>query len=119
MFNLKSFASVCRPDSRWAAFFTSILVWGVGMGCFQAVFNNFITVFYALFGGWVFDRYGAGALNRLLDGFDGNLTSSKWAKICKVSQDTANREITPLVAAGVLHREGSGRSTHYVIRQDV
>ena len=67
----------------------------------------------------VFDRYGAGALNRLLDGFDGNLTSSKWAKICKVSQDTANREITPLVAAGVLHREGSGRSTHYVIRQDV
>lgn len=62
MLNLKSFASVCRPDSGWAAFFTSILVWGVGMGCFQAVFNNFITVFYALFGGWVFDRYGAGAL---------------------------------------------------------
>ena len=66
-----------------------------------------------------FNEHQREMLNRLLDGFDGNLTSSKWAKICKVSQDTANREITPLVAAGVLHREGSGRSTHYVIRQDV
>ena len=66
-----------------------------------------------------FNEHQREMLNRLLDGFDGNLTSSKWAKICKVSQDTANREIKPLVAAGVLHREGSGRSTHYVIRQDV
>ena len=55
-------------------------------------------------------------LNRLLDGFDGNLTSSKWAKICKVSQDTASREITALIAQGVLRQEGAGRSTHYVIQ---
>lgn len=54
-------------------------------------------------------------LNRLLDGFIGNLTSSKWAKICKVSQDTATREISSLVAAGVLRQEGAGRSTHYLI----
>lgn len=54
-------------------------------------------------------------LNRLLDGFDGNLTSSKWAKICKVSQDTANREIAALVKAGILVQVGCGRSTHYVI----
>ena len=54
-------------------------------------------------------------LNMLLDGFEGNLTSSKWAKICKVSQDTAAREIAPLVAFGVLRQEGAGRSTHYVI----
>ena len=64
-----------------------------------------------------FNEHQREMLNRLLDGFDGNLTSSKWAKICKVSQDTANREITPLVAAGVLHREGSGRSTHYVMQR--
>lgn len=50
MFNLKSFASVCRPNSGWAAFFTSILVWGVGMGCFQAVFNNFIVETYHIGG---------------------------------------------------------------------
>ena len=55
-------------------------------------------------------------LNMLFDGFEGNLTSSKWAKICKVSQDTASREINDLVAKGVLRQEGRGRSTHYVLR---
>jgi len=53
-------------------------------------------------------------LNKLFDGFDGNLTSSKWAKICKVSQDTASREINALVEKGILRQEGQGRSTHYV-----
>ena len=54
-------------------------------------------------------------LNRLLDGFTGNLTSSKWAKMCKVSQDTASREIANLVAGDILRREGRGRSTRYVL----
>ena len=54
-------------------------------------------------------------LNRLLDGFVGNLSSSKWAKICKVSQDTASREIADLVSRRILRQEGSGRSTHYVL----
>lgn len=54
-------------------------------------------------------------LNMLFDGFKGNLTSSKWAKICKVSQDTASREINALVAKGILRQEGRGRSTHYVL----
>ncbi len=55
-------------------------------------------------------------LNRLLDGFDGHLTSSKWAKICKVSQDTASREIQMLVGRNILLQVGKGRTTHYVIR---
>jgi len=54
-------------------------------------------------------------LNRLFDGFKGNLTSSKWAKICNVSQDTASRAINALVAKDILRREGQGRSTHYVL----
>ena len=54
-------------------------------------------------------------LNRLLDGFEGNLTSSKWAKICKVSQDTASREIRDLVDRGVLRQRGLGRSTYYAM----
>jgi Fic family protein len=52
-------------------------------------------------------------LNRLLNGFEGHLTTSKWAKICKVSQDTATREINALVEEGVLARRGEGRGTHY------
>ena len=55
-------------------------------------------------------------LNRLLDGFEGNMTSSKWAKICKVSQDTASREIAALVGNGLLRQVGQGRSTHYELK---
>lgn len=50
MFNLKSYSAVCKPGSGWAAFFTSILVWGIGIGCFQATFNNFIIEFYNISG---------------------------------------------------------------------
>jgi Fic family protein len=53
-------------------------------------------------------------LNRLLDGFDGKLTSSKWATIAKCSPDTALRDITQLLDLGVLQKTpGGGRSTGY------
>ncbi len=53
-------------------------------------------------------------INRLLDGFEGKLTSSKWAKLTKTSQDTAHRDITNLVERGALRKdEGGGRSTSY------
>jgi Fic family protein len=53
-------------------------------------------------------------LNRLLDGFDGKLTSSKWAAIAKCSPDTALRDITDLLARGVLRKASAGgRSTSY------
>ncbi len=53
-------------------------------------------------------------LNRLLDGFEGKLTTSKWAKIAKCSQDTAYRDILDLIDRGVLQKDpGGGRSTSY------
>jgi Fic family protein len=53
-------------------------------------------------------------LNRLLDGFEGKLTSSKWALIEKCSPDTALRDIQDLVDQGILVKdEGGGRSTSY------
>ena len=53
-------------------------------------------------------------LNRLLGDFEGKLTSSKWAKIEKCSQDTALRDIASLVEQGVLKRDDhGGRSTSY------
>ena len=57
-------------------------------------------------------------LNRLLDGFEGKLTSSKWAKIAGCSPDTALRDITELLSLGVLRKlpEG-GRSTSYELAQ--
>lgn len=53
-------------------------------------------------------------LNRLLDGFDGKLTSKKWAAIAKCSSDTALRDINDLLVRGVLQKsESGGRSTSY------
>lgn len=78
----------------------------------------------------VFDRnrfwehHGKTALNsrqrqmvdRLLDGFFGNLTSSKWAKMTKSSPDTALRDIQDLISKGILIKEeGGGRSTNYAL----
>jgi Fic family protein len=53
-------------------------------------------------------------LNKLLDDFEGTLTTSKWAKLTKSSQDTAYRDILDLVERGMLQKDpGGGRSTSY------
>jgi len=53
-------------------------------------------------------------LNKLFDGFEGKLTTSKWAKITKCSQDTAHRDILTLIELGALQKDsGGGRSTSY------
>jgi Fic family protein len=53
-------------------------------------------------------------LNKLLDGFEGKLTTSKWAKLTNSSQDTAYRDILDLVECGILRKDsGAGRSTSY------
>lgn len=53
-------------------------------------------------------------LNKIMDGFDGKLTSSKWAKIVKCSKDTAVRDINDLIEKGILQKEAAGgRSTNY------
>ena len=55
-------------------------------------------------------------LNKLLDGFIGKLTSSKWAKIAKCSPDTALRDINDLIKKEILQKEDAGgRSTSYVL----
>ena len=57
-------------------------------------------------------------LNRLLDGFEGKLNSSKWAAIAKCSPDTALRDINELLAHGVLRKSAAGgRSTSYELAE--
>ena len=57
-------------------------------------------------------------VNRLLDGFEGKLTSSKWAAIAQCSPDTALRDITDLLARGVLRKsDAGGRSTSYELER--
>ena len=58
------------------------------------------------------------AMTRLLDGFEGNLTSGKYAKLAKCSSDTALRDLRALVEWGLLSRgNGNGRSACYELRQ--
>ena len=53
-------------------------------------------------------------INRLMDGFEGKLTSSKYAKLTKCSQDTASRDIDDLIARRILLKDpAGGRSTSY------
>jgi len=57
-------------------------------------------------------------LNKLLDGFDGKLTSSKWAALAKCSPDTALRDINELLTHGLLRKsESGGRSTSYEVNK--
>ncbi len=59
-------------------------------------------------------------INRLLDGFEGKLTSSKWAAIAKCSPDSALRDITQLLELGVLKKApGGGRSTSYELSDGI
>jgi Fic family protein len=70
--------------------------------------------FWELHGGEKFNERQIKMLNRLLNGFQGKMTSSKWAALGKCSQDTASRDIDDLVKRGILEKDAAGgRSTSY------
>jgi Fic family protein len=72
--------------------------------------------FWAAIGGLAINERQRLVLNRLLDGFEGKLTTSKYAKLAKCSQDTALRDVLPLVERGILVRNPQGgRSTSYAL----
>jgi Fic family protein len=57
-------------------------------------------------------------INKLLDGFTGKLTTTKWGSICKCSQDTALRDVQDLIQKEILQKEpGGGRNTSYMLRK--
>jgi Fic family protein len=70
--------------------------------------------FWERHAGAAFNERQRSLINKLLNGFEGKLTSSKWAKLAKCSQDTASRDIEDLIKRKVLSKdEGGGRSTSY------
>jgi Fic family protein len=93
------------------------------LGCLDRAFDGSETILAAVIEKAEFWKKHAAAkindrqrdiLNRLLDGFEGKLTSSKWALIEKCSPDTALRDIAALVELGILDKdEAGGRSTSY------
>src|SRR5262249_5847968 len=93
------------------------------LGCLDRAFDGAETISAAVFKKARFREVHAAAsvserqrkvADRLLDGFDGKLTSSIWAKLADCSQDTALRDIENLVAQGILVKDAAGgRSTSY------
>jgi Fic family protein len=70
--------------------------------------------FWEQHGSLTFNERQRAIINRLLNGFEGKLTTSKWAVLGKCSQDTALRDIDDLIKRGVLAKDaGGGRSTSY------
>ena len=65
----------------------------------------------------VFNERQKKVLNRFMDNFEGKLTSSKWAKICNCSQDSATKDINDLIDKKILKKVGDGRNTHYVLNK--
>ncbi len=100
---------------------TSQLEWF--LECLDRAIGGAETLLSAIFEKARFWEHHAGAsfndrqrivINRLLNGFEGKLTSSKWAKLGKCSPDTALRDIDDLVMRGVLVKDAAGgRSTSY------
>lgn len=74
--------------------------------------------FWSKWAGLALNERKSAMINKLLDGFEGKFTSSKWANIMKCSPDTALRDLSDLVAKGVLLKaEDGGRGTNYVFRE--
>jgi Fic family protein len=74
--------------------------------------------FWQKHAGATFNERQRAMIDRLLNGFEGKLTSSKWAQLTKCSQDTALRDIDDLIAKGVLTRDAAGgRSTSYLLAE--
>jgi Fic family protein len=109
--------------TRWLEWF---------LACLDRAFDHAETIlaavlhkarFWDRFAKTEFNERQRSMINRLLNHFDGKLTSSKWATLAKCSQDTALRDIEGLIRTGVLKKDSSGgRSTSYSlakIRPDV
>ena len=85
---------------------------------------------FILFKTRLFDRFSDNmnerqikALNRMLEngpaGFDGGMRTQKYMSITGASKATTARDLQHLVDIGVFKQVGNGRSTHYLIREDI
>ena len=104
--------------TEWLAWFLQCLINAIDSANSNLYSTLAKTQFWQHWQGVPFNERQIKLLNRLLDGFVGNLTNKKWSLIAKCSADTALRDITDLLDRGVLSRgSSSGRSTHYLIKQ--
>ena len=117
----KAYYDILERTQRGTLDITNWLDWF--LGCLERAFDGADTILGSVLQkAALWEKHGASALNdrqrlllnRVLDGFEGKLTSSKWAKIAKVSQPTATHDIDDLIKRGILKKDAAGgRSTSY------
>ena len=123
----KAYYDILEATQKGGLGITPWLEWF--LGCLDRAFESAETIlasvlrkarFWERHAGEKFNERQKTMLNRLLDGFEGKLTSSKWATITKTSQDTASRDINDLLARDILVKDaGGGRSTSYSLAEIV
>lgn len=102
--------------TEWLVWFIECLLRAIDntQGTLFCIFNK--ALFWQKYSNFNLNDRQKKVINMLFDNFEGKLTSSKWAKICKCSQDSANRDILELIDKNILIKVGGGRSTSYVLK---
>ena len=121
--NRKSYYALLEKTQKGTMDITNWLVWFlenllIAIQSSGEITNNVLkrAEFWQKNANLVFNERQIKVLNRFMDNFGGNLTTTKWAKMCNCSQDTATIDINELIAKKILKRIGKGRSTHYTMR---
>lgn len=121
--NRKSYYAILEKTQKGTMDITNWLVWFlenllIAIQSSGEITNNVLkkSEFWQKNANLVFNERQIKVLNRFMDNFEGNLTTTKWAKMCNCSQDTATIDINELMAKKILKRLGKGRSTHYTMR---
>lgn len=121
--NRKSYYAILEKTQKGTMDITNWLVWFlenllIAIQSSGEITNNVLkkAEFWQKNASIVFNERQIKVLNRFLDNFEGNLTTTKWAKMCNCSQDTATIDINELIAKKILKRLGKGRSTHYILK---
>ena len=121
--NRKSYYEILEKTQKGTMDITNWLVWFlenllIAIQSSGEITNNVLkkAEFWQKSANIVFNERQIKVLNRFMDNFEGNLTTTKWAKMCNCSQDTATIDINELIAKKILKRIGKGRSTHYTMR---
>lgn len=117
----KGYYAILEKTQKGGLDITSWIQWF--FGCLERAIEEALTVLHTLVNKAHFWEIHAAVslnerqrkiINRMLDGFEGKLTTSKWAKITKCSQDTAYRDILDLIDQGILSKnQRGGRGTSY------
>ena len=121
----KDYYAILEKTQKGGLDVTEWIVWF--LGCLQRAIENSLTTlariihkahFWETIAETSLNVRQRKVINRMLDGFEGKLTTSKWSKLVKCSQDTAYRDILDLINRGILIKNSEGgRSTSYSLKE--